>query len=159
MKYTIPFVLLLASCAVAAEAEAPAPTTTTTTSTTTTTTTVEVAPPPTVTTTTTTIPAGDWLCPEWIGLATEAGFPAEVLPTVDAVIHRESTCNPDAFNGEDPNGGSRGLTQVNGIWLDWFLPDMGIAHTTDDLFDPLTNLRAAHAIWQRQNHTFAAWGL
>jgi hypothetical protein len=124
-------------------------------------TTTTVAPtttlPPPSTTTSTTIPAGDWQCPEWIGLAIDVGWPTEQLPTLDRVLFRESTCRPDAFNDDDPNGGSRGLAQVNGVWLDWFLPSLGIAHTMNDLFDPATNLRAALAIWQRSG--WRPWGL
>lgn len=155
MKHTIPFLLLLTSCGGAAIADSTTTTTTTTSTTTTTTTTVEVAPPPT--TTTTTLP--DTPCAEFYPAALAAGWPADMWPMVAKVMHRESTCNPDAYNAEDPNGGSHSLMQVNGVWLDWFLPDNGIAWTVADLYDPVTNLKAAYAIYTRQNNTFAAWGL
>ncbi len=140
-------------------ADAPAPTSTvppTTTSTTSTTTTTSTTIPPT-TTTTTTVPAGEWRCGEWLPLAIEVGWPVEQLPMLDRVIFRESTCRPDAYNAADPNGGSRGLVQVNGIWCDWYLPDRGIITTCDDLFDPAANLRAGLAIWQRSG--WSPWGL
>jgi hypothetical protein len=112
----------------------------------------------TTTTTTTTIPAGDWRCPQWIGLALETGFPADELATVDRLLWRESRCNPDAYNGDDPNGGSRGLMQVNGIWCEWYMQSLGILAACDDLFDPAVNLRAALAIRHRQGG-YAAWGI
>lgn len=140
--------------------DADAPTTTTTSTVQATTTTSTTIPAttttPAPTTTTTTIPAGDWKCPQWIGLALEVGWPADELANLDAIIFRESTCRPDAYNGQDPSGGSAGGTQVNGIWLDWFLPSLGIAHTLDDLFDPEVNLKAALAIWQRSG--WRPWG-
>lgn len=112
----------------------------------------------TTTTTTTTIPAGDWKCPQWLGLALEAGFDPAELPTVDRLLWRESRCNPDSFNRDDPNGGSRGLMQVNGIWCEWYMQSLDILDTCDELFDPWTNLRAAKAIRDRQGD-YAAWGI
>lgn len=106
--------------------------------------------------TTTTVPAGDWLCPQWMGLAMKVGWPVEELPKLDRVMFRESSCHPDSFNGSDPNGGSAGLCQTNGVWLNWFLPSLGIATVMDDLFDPATNLRAALAIWRRSG--WGPWG-
>lgn len=103
----------------------------------------------TTTSTTTTVPAGDWHCPEWIPVLLYAGFPETELATADRIIYRESTCRPDAINSGDPNGGSHGLFQINGIWLNWFLPDRGIAWSPDDLYDPVRNAAAAYAIWER----------
>lgn len=110
------------------------------------------------TTTTTTLPAGDWDCPQWIALAIEAGFTTDELPTVERLLNRESGCRPDAYNPDDPNGGSRGLMQINGVWCDWFLQSLNIVTTCDDLYDPLTNLRAAKAIHDRHGN-FNAWGI
>lgn len=147
-------------------ADAPAPTSTvpTTTSTTSTTTTTSTTIPPT-TTTSTTVPAGDWRCGEWLPLALEVGWPVEQLPMLDRVLHRESTCRPDAYNGKDPGTGSYGLMQVNGAaWCDGskFYPDgwlqsQGIVVTCDDLFEPYANLRAGLAIWQRSG--WRPWGV
>lgn len=134
-----------------AQAPAPAPTTTSSTTSTTSSTTTSTS-----TTTTTTIPAGNWLCPEWVQTALNVGFPIEQLSTVDKIMHRESTCRPHAYNGADPNGGSRGLMQINGVWCNWFLPDRGIITTCDDLFDPTVNLSAAYAIWQHSG--WQPWG-
>lgn len=139
---------------------APAPTSTTTVPTTTTSTTIPATTtaPATTTTTTTTIPAGDWQCPQWLALALEVGFQPDEIGTVDRLIHRESTCRPEALNSDDPNGGSRGLMQINGIWCEWYLQSLDILDTCDELYDPRTNLRAALAIRDRQGD-YGAWGL
>jgi hypothetical protein len=144
------------------EATAPATVPSTTLPTTTTahvaTTTTQVVTTTSTTTTTTTIPAGDWSCPDWLTLAIEVGFAVDELPIVDRLIFRESRCQPDAYNGDDPNGGSRGLMQINGIWCEWYLQSLDIVDTCDQLYDPATNLRAALAIRNRQGG-YGAWGL
>lgn len=89
----------------------------------------------------------DALCPEWWPLARKVGWPEDQLETLDYVIHRESRCNPESWNKEDPFTGSRGLAQVNGSWKRW-LKDKGIITRNADLFDPETNLRASLAMWQ-----------
>jgi hypothetical protein len=121
-----------------------APATTTTTTITTTTT----------TTTTTTVPEIDAPCPEWHPTAIEAGWDTEDLYRLGYIIWRESRCQPDAFNGDDPNSGSRGLAQINGYWCrpsayhpQGWLQAQGVLGHCDDLHDPLTNLTAALAIY------------
>jgi hypothetical protein len=124
-----------------------APTTTTTTTTTSTTTT-------STTTTTTTIPTIDAPCPEWHPTAIEAGWDTEHIDRLGYIIWRESRCQPDAFNGTDPNGGSRGLVQINQYWCKQnrynpagWLQAQGVLTHCDDLHDPLVNLTAALAIY------------
>jgi len=69
------------------------------------------------------------------------------METLDAVMYSESRCGALEFNADDPNGGSRGLLQINGSW--WrYLIDGGIIERLDDLYDPEVNLRAGLAIWQ-----------
>jgi len=138
----------------------PATTTTSTTSTTSTTTTTSTTVPPT---TTTTVPAGDWRCPQWLPIALTVGWPAEQLPMLDRVLHKESTCRPEAHNAADPAGGSHGLMQVNGYWCQvnqynptGWLQEQGIITACVDLYDPAMNLRAALAIWQRSG--WGPWG-
>ena len=92
------------------------------------------------------IPA-DWQCVEWYEVSIEAGFTHDDWPAVGIIAWRESRCNPAAFNGRDPSGGSRGIMQVNGSWRSW-LRDRGIITHVTDLHDPLTNMRAARAIVQ-----------
>lgn len=144
---------LLAACghteatpATVAPTTAP-PTTTTSTTTTTTTST-------TTTTTSTTVPDIDAPCPEWHPTAIEAGWDTDHLERLGYIIWRESRCQPDAFNGDDPNGGSVGLVQINQYWCkqnrynpDGWLQAQGVLGHCDDLHDPLTNLTAALAIY------------
>lgn len=92
------------------------------------------------------IPA-DWQCAEWYDVSIQAGFAHSDWPAVGIVAWRESRCNPAAFNGSDPSGGSRGIMQVNGSWRRW-LRDQGILWDITELHDPLTNMRAARAIVQ-----------
>jgi hypothetical protein len=92
------------------------------------------------------IPA-DWQCTEWYDVSIQAGFTRSDWPAVGIIAWRESRCNPAAFNGRDPSGGSRGIMQVNGSWRTW-LRDRGIITRVEDLHDPLTNFRAARAIVQ-----------
>ena len=63
-------------------------------------------------------------------------------------------------NVADPNGGSYGLTQINGFWClpntQWpigWLQAQGLIEQCDDLFNAETNLRSALAIWHN-----SGWG-
>jgi hypothetical protein len=89
----------------------------------------------------------DWLCREWYETSIRAGFKRSDWPAVGIIAYRESRCRPEAFNGRDPSGGSRGIMQVNGSWRRW-LRDRGILWDITELHDPLTNMRAARAIVQ-----------
>lgn len=108
----------------------------------------------TTTTTTTIFIASDALCPQWWETAKTAGWPEELLPKLDRVIHRESTCRENSYNPNDPAGGSYGLTQINGYWCtvnkynpSGWLQAQGILNSCQDLFDPVTNFRAAMALY------------
>lgn len=158
MKKYILSLSLLASCGGTAVADVATTTTEvirTTVGTNNPTTTIPVVT--TIPVTTTIVP--NTPCAEWYTSAIEAGWTPAEWPTLSLLAKRESTCNPDAFNTDDPNGGSRGLVQINGIWCRWFLQQQGVLETCDELFDPTTNFAAARAIWIRQGRTFAAWGL
>lgn len=136
-----------------------ASTTTSTTSTTSTSTT---------TTTTTIVPDWDvnnYRCAEWYDTAITAGWTQDYWPMLSRVIYKESRCNHDSFNPNDPAGGSYGLTQINGYWCTpnkynptGYLQARGIINTCQDLFDPLTNLLAAREIFSR-HHSWSPWGL
>jgi hypothetical protein len=96
----------------------------------------------------------DQVCPEWHELALRVGWDENELPKLSYVMWRESRCEPDAINSDDPASGSRGLIQINGFWCrknqyteKGWLQDQGILSTCEDLFDPETNLRAGLAIW------------
>lgn len=93
-------------------------------------------------------------CAEWTETALEAGWDTDHLHRLGYIIWRESRCQPDAFNGTDPSGGSRGLVQINGYWCrpsryhpTGWLQAQGVLGHCDDLHDPLTNLTAALAIY------------
>lgn len=129
----------------AAPAAAPAPTTTSTSTTTmpSTTTTTAVAPPPTLPPTTTTVVGP---CGEHYHTAINAGWDDTTWLTLSNILYAESRCNPDAFNPDDPNGGSVGVAQINLIHLKWLEPK-GI--TQRMLFDPFWNLVAARGVYER----------
>jgi hypothetical protein len=106
------------------------------------------------TTTTIAIPE-EALCPQFWELALVAGWDESLLPTLDRIIHRESTCRPTSHNAKDPAGGSYGLTQINGYWCNpnkynpsGYLQAFGIINTCDDLYDPLVNLKAALKLYE-----------
>lgn len=93
-------------------------------------------------------------CDDALQLALDLGFPADQLATLQLVLHRESRCLAHAFNPDDPNGGSYGLTQINGFWClpnsQWpigWLQEKGILDECSDLFNATISLRATHAIY------------
>lgn len=100
--------------------------------------------------------AHDSPCQEWVPLALASGWPKDrdVIEPLVNIMWRESRCNTGSWNQGDPNGGSRGLLQINGFWCqpsrywpDGYLQAHGILETCDDLFDPAVNLRAGWALY------------
>jgi hypothetical protein len=85
-------------------------------------------------------------CEQFSALAVNLGWPADQRTVLESVMFRESRCIPNAVNSKDPNGGSRGLMQINGFWTPW-LTDAGIIAQVDDLLQAQTNLLAALAIY------------
>jgi hypothetical protein len=111
--------------------------------------------PATTTTTSTTLPALVTTCTQVASLALAEGLPPNELETALKVAVRESRCTSDAFNADDPNGGSYSIYQINGFWClpnsNWptgWLQAKGIVNSCADLFDPTTNTRAMVAIWR-----------
>jgi hypothetical protein len=109
---------------------------------------------PATTTTSTTLPALVTTCTQVATLALAEGLPPSELETALKVAVRESRCTSDAFNADDPMGGSHGIYQINGFWCRpstyWptgWLQAKGIVTTCEDLFNPTTNTRAMVAIW------------
>lgn len=107
-------------------------------------------------------------CPSWEKTAVDAGWPVEHWDRLSYILYRESRCMSDAFNGDDPNSGSRGLSQVNGFWCrpsryfpDGWLQSAGVLSHCDDLYDPFVNLVAAKAIYDygvdRGNCPWGPW--
>ena len=85
-------------------------------------------------------------CEQFSALAVNLGWPADQRTVLKSVMVRESRCIPNAVNSKDPNGGSRGLMQINGFWTPW-LTDAGIITDAENLLQAETNLRAALAIY------------
>jgi hypothetical protein len=141
---------------------APAPTTTALT-----------APPrPLSVPSTTTLPEppADALCPQWWGLALDAGWTEDLLPTLDYLLWKESRCDHTQHNTTLNRDGSTdiGLTQINDrswcLRTRWYpkgylqtigvLPTVGCEH----LFDPYLNLLSAKAIYDyAQQHNGNGW--
>ena len=85
-------------------------------------------------------------CEQFSALAINLGWPADQRTVLESVMARESGCTPNAFNIKDPNGGSRGLMQINGFWTPW-LTERGIITEAENLLHAETNLIAALAIY------------
>lgn len=93
-------------------------------------------------------------------LAYQAGFRGEDLVQVVAIAKRESSYNPQAFNGNSGTGDkSYGLMQIN------MIGDMGPARmksfgisSPEQLFDPLTNMKAAYALYKSSGNKLTPWG-
>jgi hypothetical protein len=127
-------------------------------------TTLYEAPSPVSVAPTTTIPA-DARCPQWWGMAQEAGWTIDLLPTLDYVMWRESRCDPTQHNTtlNRDKSSDIGLTQIND--RSWCLPTrwypggylqtVGVLPTVgcEQLFDPYTNLKAAKALYDYSEQT------
>lgn len=88
----------------------------------------------------------------WRDEARTAGWPTAAWPMLRCVIHHESRGNPQARGDA---GTSLGLMQIHTpVWRRWLIRK-GIITTTSDLYRPVTNLRAARAIWRVQG--WQAW--
>jgi hypothetical protein len=99
-------------------------------------------------------------CEQFSALAINLGWPADQRTVLESIMFRESNCTPNAVNSKDPNGGSRGLMQINGFWTPW-LTDAGIINQVDDLLQAQTNLLAALAIYnygvERHGYGWGPW--
>jgi len=99
-------------------------------------------------------------CEQFSALAVNLGWPADQRTVLESVMWRESNCTPNAYNSKDPNGGSRGLMQINGFWTPW-LTDAGIITEAENLLQADVNLRAALAIYnygvERHNYGWGPW--
>lgn len=93
-------------------------------------------------------------CPELVDVALTVGWAEQHLDRLDKILWRESRCQATAHNATDPNGGSHGVSQVNGFWCrpnryspTGWLQAEGVLKQCDDLYKPATNLKAALAIF------------
>lgn len=90
------------------------------------------------------------------GAAKSAGFTGSALAKIVAIALAESSGNPRAHNTKPPDN-SYGLTQVNmyGKMGPARRKQFGLASNTD-LFDPVTNMKAAYAI-SNSGKNFTPW--
>jgi hypothetical protein len=99
-------------------------------------------------------------CEQFSALAINLGWPADQRTVLESIMFRESRCIPNAVNSKDPNGGSRGLMQINGFWTPW-LTERGIITQAEDLLQAQTNLLAALAIYnygvERHGYGWGPW--
>ena len=97
-------------------------------------------------------------CEQFSALAVNLGWPADQRTVLESVMFRESRCIPNQINRKDPNGGSRGLMQINGFWTPWLI-ERGIITSPKNLLQADVNLRAALAIYNYgvERHGFG-WG-
>jgi soluble lytic murein transglycosylase-like protein len=99
-------------------------------------------------------------CEQFSALAVNLGWPADQRTVLESVMFRESRCIPNAVNSKDPNGGSRGLMQINGFWTPWLI-DAGIITEAENLLQADVNLRAALAIYNygvdRHGYGWGPW--
>jgi len=99
-------------------------------------------------------------CEQFSALAVNLGWPVDQRTVLESIMFRESRCIPNAYNGKDPNGGSRGLMQINGFWTPW-LTDAGIITSAENLLQADVNLRAALAIYnygvERHGYGWGPW--
>jgi hypothetical protein len=99
-------------------------------------------------------------CKQFSALAVNLGWPADQRTVLESIMQRESNCTPNAVNSKDPNGGSRGLMQINGFWTPW-LTDAGIITKAENLLQADVNLRAALAIYNygvnRHGYGWGPW--
>lgn len=97
-------------------------------------------------------------CEQFSALAINLGWDANQRTVLEAVMARESSCIPNQINRKDPNGGSRGLLQINGFWHK-YLRERGIISKPADLLHAETNLRAGLAIYNYGMERYGfGWG-
>jgi len=99
-------------------------------------------------------------CEQFSALGVNLGWPADQRTVLESVMFRESRCIPNLINKKDPNGGSRGLMQINGFWTPWLI-DAGIITSAENLLQADVNLRAALAIYnygvERHGYGWGPW--
>jgi len=85
-------------------------------------------------------------CEQFSALGVNLGWPADQRTVLESIMKRESNCTPNAVNRKDPNGGSRGLLQINGSWHKWLI-SKGIISKPANLLQADVNLRAGLEIY------------
>ena len=99
-------------------------------------------------------------CKQFSALAVNLGWPQNERTVLESVMFRESRCIPNAYNSKDPNGGSRGLMQINGFWTPWLI-ERGLITSKENLLQADVNLRAGLAIYnygvERHGYGWGPW--
>lgn len=114
--------------------------------------------PTTTTTSTLFIDPYATACEQFSALAVNIGWPLDQRTVLESIIYRESRCIPNQINRKDPNGGSRGLLQINGFWNSWLI-ERGIITKPKDLLHAQTNLRAGLEIYNYGMERYGfGWG-
>ena len=97
-------------------------------------------------------------CEQFSALAINLGWDPDQRTVLEAIMARESNCTPTAINRKDPNGGSRGLLQINGSWHKWLI-GKGIITKKQDLLQAQTNLLAGLEIYNYGMERYGfGWG-
>ena len=97
-------------------------------------------------------------CEQFSALAINLGWDPDQRTVLEAIMARESNCTPNAINRKDPNGGSRGLLQINGSWHKWLI-GKGIITKKQDLLQARTNLLAGLEIYNYGMERYGfGWG-
>lgn len=97
-------------------------------------------------------------CPEWAALAYDIGWPAEAIPRLLAIMHRESRCLPDACSQSDSGRVCRdwGLMQINEYSWRSTIQKQGMK--MHDMWNPELNLRFSLWLYQySQGSTGCGW--
>jgi hypothetical protein len=101
-------------------------------------------------------------CEQFSALAVNLGWPADQRTVLESIMFRESRCIPNSVNTKDPNGGSRGLLQINGFWHKWLI-GKGIITNKKDLLQAETNLLAGLEIYnygvERYGYGWGPWSV
>ena len=100
----------------------------------------------------------------WVDLAIHAynaGFRGEDHATAIALAHAESGRVNDAVNWTDPNGGSFGLMQINGVHdpdASGTYPNMVPTQAwIDRMYVPSENYKAAFQVYKNGGDSFKPW--
>ena len=101
-------------------------------------------------------------CEQFSALGVNLGWPADQRTVLESIMKRESNCTPNAVNRKDPNGGSRGLLQINGSWHKWLI-SKGIISKPANLLQAHVNLRAGLEIYnygvERYGFGWGPWSI
>lgn len=128
-------------------------------------------------------PPQPFKCPKAMRIALQVGFKKKDLRTLDRIVYRESKCEPRAVGWNYRSGTSHkdcklqpwkryrkckavrsadfGLTQINdNSWIT-YLRQEKIIVKADDLLKPVTNMRAAKALYDyslsKGHHAWKQW--